>query len=364
MTNLDRILRLASIAKLFALLLVLPLAASAEETFKDPLDFPARVVTNVAQRPLMAVVSAGDKLVAVGSRGLIIVSDDVGKSWRQAKVPVQSDLLAVHFPTEKIGWAVGHDGVVLRSDDQGESWSKQLDGRSAGELFKKYYAASLANGDLAAKQALELTEQNFKAGAALPYLDVWFEDVNKGFAVGAYGMLIATTDGGKTWTPWMDRIENDQLNLNAVRGVGGEVMIAGESGRIYKLDRKKRRFESISTGYAGSFFGLASNNTTLLAFGLRGVTYKSDLRGVSWTRLNMPTEATISAGTMRSVKDGFILVNGAGQILIGDRTATKFTVVEPQQRMRLTGVTTLPNKSVVVTGFGGVSVESLPDAQK
>ena len=312
----------------------------------------------------MAVAAAGGRLIAVGSRGLVIVSVDGGKTWKQSKVPVQSDLLAVHFPTASTGWAVGHDGVVLRSDDGGESWVKQLDGRSAAQAFRKYYEARLASGDTAAKQALKQIEQNFKAGAALPYLDVWFEDASKGYAVGSYGMLIATVDGGKTWMPWLDRIESDQLNLNCVRGSGGEVLIAGEQGRVYKLDRDKGRFVAIPTGYAGSFFGVAANSTTVLAFGLRGVVYRSDNGGKRWEEVKMPSEATISAGTVRPEDASFLLVDAAGQILVGDPDGRRFNVIQPQRRMRLTGMLVLSKDSVVITGLGGVATESLASPVK
>ena len=105
--------------------------------FRDPLDTPALMRTAVDQRPLMAVASAGTRKIAVGSRGMIIASDDGGKSWTQSLSPVQSDLLAVNFHTPNDGWVVCHDGVVLHTADAGKTWEEQLDGRSAGEIFKK-----------------------------------------------------------------------------------------------------------------------------------------------------------------------------------------------------------------------------------
>lgn len=308
----------------------------------------------------MAVAEAGDRLVAVGLRGLVIVSADGGKSWKQASVPVQSDLLAVHFPVPTTGWIVGHDGLVLRSDDGGSSWVKQLDMRSAGPAFRRHYQARAAAGDGAAVRALKQVEQNFKPGTALPYLDVWFEDAQRGYAVGSYGLLIATTDGGKTWTPWFDRIDNDQLNLNSVRGIHGDVLIAGEQGRVYRLDRAKGFFESTNTGYAGSFFGLVGNSNARLAFGLRGVVYRSDAKGREWQELKMPSEATIAAGSVDPASSRFLLVNGAGQILVGDAEGQSFVLVQALKRMRLTGVLALPEHRLALTGLAGLVVGKLP----
>ena len=78
---------------------------------------------------------AGDRLVAVGQRGHVVVSSDGGATWKQAQVPVSSDLVAVYFVDAKQGWAVGHDGVILHTADGGEYWELQLDGRKANDLL-------------------------------------------------------------------------------------------------------------------------------------------------------------------------------------------------------------------------------------
>jgi photosystem II stability/assembly factor-like uncharacterized protein len=334
--------------------------------FKDPLDNPARTVDRLDKRPLQAVTQAGERLVAVGSRGLIVLSTDGGTTWKQARVPVQSDLLAVHFSNPETGWAVGHGGVVLRTDDSGDSWIKQLDGRTSGEAFLNYYRPRADAGDTPAKEALKQLEQNFRVPGALPYLDVWFKDANEGFAVGSFGMLIATTDGGKTWTPWLDRIDNKQfVNLNCIREIGGEVYIAGERGQVFKLDRSKGRFLATPTGYAGSFFGIAGNSRTILIFGLRGVAYRSGDRGSTWEAVRMPSEATISAGIVRSDdSQAFILVNIAGQILTADADAREFRLHQPPEHLRLTGVVALSRDSLLVTAQSGVAVEGLPRTDK
>ena len=66
--------------------------------------------------------------MAAGWRGLIALSDDEGRSWRQAEVPVREDLTALSFPTPAHGWAVGNEGVLLETTDGGAHWAKRLDG--------------------------------------------------------------------------------------------------------------------------------------------------------------------------------------------------------------------------------------------
>src|SRR3990167_127865 len=110
---------------------------------------------------MIDVVHAGSRLVAVGDRGHILYSDDQGSTWTQAKVPTRQLLTSVYFVDDKHGWAVGHDAQILASEDGGVTWTKQFE---------------------------DMKRES-------PLLDVWFQDASIGFAVGAYGALLATTDG-------------------------------------------------------------------------------------------------------------------------------------------------------------------------
>ncbi|MFA4835886.1 MAG: YCF48-related protein [Dehalococcoidia bacterium] len=348
---------------IFLVLSFSSLPAFSQNKFVDPLDSPAAYRSAVAGRPLMAVTRAGERFVAVGMRGLIIVSEDAGKTWKQAKVPVQSDLLAVHFPTPTDGWAVGHDGVILHSGDGGKTWVKQLDGRVAEQLFKDYYQKAAASGDASMQTAVVQTGDIFRGGPALPFLDVWFEDSQKGFAVGSFAMFAATVDGGKTWEPWLHRIQNDKgFNLNCIRGIGANLYIAGEHGIVYRRDNSSGRFVSLNTGYTGSFFGIAGKAETLLAFGLKGVVYRSGNGGASWEALDMPAHYTINAGIYSAALDAFVLVNGVGNIMISDSEGRNFRIASEGKTPRLTGIVSVNNRSFIITGLGGVTSVTLADA--
>src|SRR5512144_624546 len=103
------------------------LAASGDARWRDVLDTPAAQSPLAARGLLNGLARAGQRIVAVGQRGHVLYSDDAGKTWKQATVPVSSDLVAVSFPDATHGWAVGHDGVILHTDDAGVTWTRQLD---------------------------------------------------------------------------------------------------------------------------------------------------------------------------------------------------------------------------------------------
>jgi photosystem II stability/assembly factor-like uncharacterized protein len=330
--------------------------------FVDPLDHPALERTNIDRRPFLAVAAAGARLVAVGSRGLIAFSDDGGRAWHQAKVPVESDLLAVQFPSARRGWAVGHDGVILESEDGGATWSRQMDGRVAAKTFTQYYQGLEEKADASASAALATVTQNYKAGPVLPFLDVCFEDDNTGYAVGSFGTIATTKDGGKTWTPWLHAIDNpQQLNLNAVRDIGGNVLLAAEKGQIFRLNRVTRRFDAMSTGYSGSFLAIVGSEKAIVAFGLRGTAFRSSDGGNSWAQVQVPGSAGVTAGAMIPGGAGFLLVNGAGQLVVGNAEATEFHLAKAALPMPLTGVVVLADGTAVVTGLAGVVKTPLPN---
>jgi photosystem II stability/assembly factor-like uncharacterized protein len=338
---------------------LISLPALSEVKFEDPLDAPAQMRESLSKRSLMAITHVGDRLVAVGSRGLIVASDDKGKTWVQAKVPVQSDLLAVQFPTATDGWAVGHDGVILHTADGGKTWVKQLDGRMAGEAFTAYYAKMGADG------AAELRTMgvNYKAGAALPFLDVWFDDPQTGYVVGSYGMIAATHDGGKSWEPWLLHIDNkERLNLNGIRGIGSELYIVGEHGQIYRFDRARNYFTKTDTGYNGSFFGITSIGDTYIAYGLRGTIYRSGDAGKHWEALPLLSDQTIAAGLARADGQGFVLINAAAQFLLIDKTGKNVRLVRESSPMRTTGIVAVGADDYIVTGIEGVRSESPREA--
>ncbi len=295
-------------------------ALAATQSFADPLDTPA-VRSPLAARALInGLAQAGKRLVAVGQRGHIVYSDDGGKNWSQAAVPLASDLVAVHFPTPELGWAVGHDGVVLHSVDGGASWSKQLDGRAAAFLLNEQVSKDPRATDAQRADAQRMVQQ----GPDKPFLDVWFEDRNNGYVVGAFNLIFHTADGGRTWQSWADRTDNPSaFHLNAIRAVGGDLYIVGEQGLVLRLNREQGRFQAQATPYRGTYFGLAGQGDALLVYGLRGNAYRSTDRGASWNKVETGLQVGLTASAL--APDGrLLLVSQAGQVLVSADAGATF----------------------------------------
>lgn len=347
---------------LIALALILPATAPAAG-FRDALDTPAEASELAAKGLINGLALAGQRVVGVGQRGHVVYSDDQGKSWRQAKVPVASDLVAVSFPTPRQGWAVGHDGVVLHSEDAGANWTKQLDGHVLGALLVEYYRGRRgAGGDEGGEKWVAEAERFAAQGAENPFLDVWFADEQNGFVVGAFNLILRTADGGKRWEPWLHRTDNPQaLHLYAIRGAGGEsgeVFATGEQGLVLRLDAAAGVFRALATPYKGTYFGVAPARDAVIVFGLRGNAFRSVDGGRSWHKVDTGLQEGITAAAHVSER-GVILASQAGRLLVSNDGGERFSPVKLDRAVPASAVQPLGMDAVVVAGARGVRVHPL-----
>lgn len=327
--------------------------------YQLPSDSPAMMVSHPDRAPFLAVADAGARVVAVGLRGVVVFSDDVGKTWTQAKVPVQADLLAISFPTPMQGWAVGHGGVVLQSNDGGATWVKRFSGQQLNELVVRHYEAQQPAQNSPAARALKEAGDSIKSKTTPSLLDVWFDTPSTGTMVGAFNTIFRTEDAGKTWSPWMDRMDNPgELHYYAVRGGKTGLYLAGEKGTVWRLDQTGQRFEAFATGYNGTLFGLVVDEANLLAFGMRGSVLRSEDSGKSWTPVTTPRKIGITGG--RRLTDGdIVLVDQGGGILSSHDRGRTFTALDAKKRMPLFGIAQSTGGQLFTVGGMGVRVEPI-----
>jgi photosystem II stability/assembly factor-like uncharacterized protein len=259
----------------------LPLAALAQPDAGALKPVPAAPVRHAAKAMMLGTAWAGPRAVAVGDHGVVLLSDDQGKSFRQAQaVPLSATLTSVSFVNDKTGWAVGHWGAILRTDDGGEHW---------------------------ALQRLDTHEDR-------PLFAVRFFDAQHGVAVGLWSLVLVTDDGGKTWTPQTlpppPGASKADLNLLSLfTDAHGRVYAPAERGMVLVSEDQGHGWRYLGTGYAGSFWaGTALPDGTLVVGGLRGSIYRSGDGGRHW-------EAADSGGGKSSIT-GFV-AHSAGLLAFG-----------------------------------------------
>ena len=350
------------------LLGALGLAAAGRSAWaaSEVLERPARSSALASRRLVNGIARAGGVLVAVGQRGHIVVSNDEGRSWNQAQVPVSSDLTAVQFVDKNVGYATGHDGVVLGTRDGGISWTRLLDGRKANTLVLDHMKkrAAVADAPEQDRKLLDEAQRNLEAGPDKPFLDLYFASANEGFVVGAYGLVMRTSDGGQHWTPWLDRVDNPQLlNLYAIRAAHGSLYVAGEAGLLLKLDTQARRVQALASPCKGSFFGLQATSAGVLAYGMRGNALLSDDEGASFKPVATGLAASIVASTL--APDGaVVLVDQGGAIARSSDGGRSFALAPVRSQVPLAAVAFASATTLAVGGPRGLATLELRPKDK
>lgn len=343
-----------------ALLLgALLVAGGPVQAFQDPTQVPAAKSEKMLISPMTAVINIGSKTVAVGQRGHIALSDDGGQNWRQAVVPVSSDLVAVSFPTEQHGWAVGHGGVVLHSADGGETWQKQMDGAEATRLILEYYGQGA--GSAVENSALYLEREDILTsfGGTQPIMAVHFLDENVGYIGGLFNRLFRTVDGGKSWEPWQHRIDNPgELHFYGITADARAVYVTGEMGMVWRKQHDEQRFSETPTGYDGTLFGVLSTGDALLAFGMRGSLYRSENAGDDWQRIDLGTQAGITSGAV--LPDGAVLLGSlSGDVARSSDGGRSFEAVTLKRSMPFFGLAARPDGQLTLVGAAGMQQETV-----
>lgn len=263
-----------------------PVVEAAEAPAAPVKPRPAERMPLTPKSLLLDVTHNGERYVAVGDRGGIILSAD-GANWEQVPVPVRAALTAVTFADAQNGWAVGHDAAIVATRDGGKTW----------EL------------------------QHFDPAAEKPFLDVLFLDAQRGFAVGAYALFLKTEDGGKTWAEVdAPSIREEEVHFNSLVRLGnGGLFIAGESGMLAVSGDEGRSWKRLTSPYDSSFFGaLPVGDKGALIFGLRGNVYLAqDVASNQWTKLDTKSVASMFGGTTLPSGE-FAMVGLNGVILVAN----------------------------------------------
>lgn len=281
--------QLVSVLWLMGMAALMPLQA-AEPAFMAPLAAKARLYD----------LADG---VAVGERGIVLKAVD--GNWQQQPAPVRTALLRVVKQGDS-RWLLGHEATLLRQ--QGE----------------------------------QLTIVTTSAGSDRPLFDVQFVDDRRGYAVGAYGLMLQTLDGGASWQSrqllellneddraflaelqaedpegYAAELETILPHFNAIAGNGsGALVIVGEAGLVVMSRDNGDSWQPLDSPYEGSFFtALWVNPDTLLVAGLRGHLYRYELMANRWTAIPVKGERHINR--LQPLDGERVLALGnAGQITV------------------------------------------------
>lgn len=349
----------------------------------DPLLTPAFEAPLAAHSLLTDIARAGDRFVAVGEHGNIIYSDDGGAQWQQARVPVSVNLTAVTFVDSQVGWAAGHHGVILKSEDAGASWALIFDGMDAGAQViaaaeAEYEAAQAALDQAASEEdqeaalerldladlALGDARASIEFGPAQPLMDIWFESPQRGLAVGTYGQIFRTTDGGQSWVLGKHGIDNPyNFHYYGIsEAANGDIYLVGEQGGIHLSSDRGATWTALDSPYEGSLYGVLNaaygEDEVVLVYGFNGNVFRSTDRGQSWQQVQMPTRKSINDGVV--LDDGSILLVGNSGVLLHSADGGEtFSLQTDRLERPFVSVAVIGEDKLALVGIAGARIIQL-----
>ena len=265
--------------------------------------------------------------------------------------------------------SVGDRGHILYSDDEGQNW---LQARvPTQQLLTAVYFVDDRYGWAVGHDALILathdggatwTRQYDDLEQESPLLDIWFKDRNHGFAVGAYGMLLTTNNGGTDWQRIDEQLDNeDGYHLNAISAVtDAGIFIVGEMGVMFRSADWGETWETVEGPYKGSLFGIVAGQEPdhLLVYGLRGHIFRSTDFGESWLENRVQTDNGnlqfgLASGTLLDNGD-VVIVGHGGTVLRSSDDGDSFSITNRADRASLAGVAAGVDGGLILVGQNGI----------
>lgn len=253
------------------------------------------VVQGTVHQALFAVDFDGANGVAVGSDGEVQSTTDGGKTWKKSKLPTNLALLGVHTDATRT-LAVGQTGTIFLKVAGGE-WEKVTSGTEKRLFSVDSNAEGLA------------------------------------VAVGEFGVIQLSEDGGKTWhsltVDWM-QIGTEggaEPHLYGVEiGSDGAVSVVGEFGLVLRSPDRGRSWSVQSKATASLFSIQIQDDGKGFAVGQDGYAIKTTDHGKTWVCIDLGSKAILNG--VNASADGRVVVTAMREMIVSKDGGETWSAVE------------------------------------
>jgi photosystem II stability/assembly factor-like uncharacterized protein len=256
---------------------------------------------------------------AVGKSALVLATADGGRSWKRQQTPIPPDkhLFALQAVDAKTVWAVGDWGAITLTRDGGETWED----RSLGTIPVREEAAPERTGT-------PLTDDVILYAVAFPGPD-------HGYIAGEFGTVLATTDGGRTWTKQAVGTQKTLFGIgfaSAERGwavgIDGLIVRTRDGGRHWEVQRGEVEHEALEdVGFLETIknpglYDVDVRGQHGVVVGDTGVLLTTADGGETWQRHELPESQRLvwMRGVSLASPNGFVVgANGFAARVEGER---------------------------------------------
>jgi photosystem II stability/assembly factor-like uncharacterized protein len=243
---------------------------------------------------------------------------------------------------------------------------KQYDGIRYGEEGLAFYQKMVKENPDNELYPSFIEEMEFaiSQGADKPLFRVRFHSETFGHALGAYGMIMVTRDGGKNWQHLLHVMENLSFYHFfdfAPLPEEGKFFICGEAGLFMVGDiNAQSGLPIVSSPWEGSFF--TSSDTAdgaIVLGGLRGRMFRTADVGQTWTVVAKPTTSSMVDSIL--LADGrLVAIAMAGEVLMSTDDGNSFTQLPLGNKGRIYSVAEGPEGTLLLAGPDGIQKFALP----
>lgn len=223
--------------------------------------------------------------------GLMYLTFNGGHSWEEVIIrytslpnPYDTNILAIYFINNKLGWIAGDNGKIFKTNDGGYNWVHQH----------------------------SFIDENIN--------DIFFISENMGWAVSRYGTILFSENGGHTWSV---QYRNTNFHLDGVYFIDGfnGWSWGGESGKAVLLvtnnaGKSWNNYELTATRIIRDIIFL--DNMTGWMIGqnqdYEGVLLKSNDGGLNWNREEYGSDKSLYSITFPNTEIGW--AGGGNGIII------------------------------------------------
>ena len=264
-----------------------------------------------------AISAYGSNIVAVGTSGVILTSVDDGASWQRRELPSWPSFLDVTHCADGLFAALAFEGEVWLSDDQGASWNRrELATEEAPQAIQCDPAGVLwVVGSFSTISTSRDRGANWDVSSLdedVIFTDIQFFDERNAYIAGEFGSLLKTTDAGANWeylAPMPDEFYPQSmyfadLDRGWSAGLGGVVLATEDGGQSWSTQ---------STGSLVTLYTLAKIDEQLFVTGGEGAIFRYD--GSNWVPVKHGQPFRLYLRGLESLSGNRLIVGGPGGVL-------------------------------------------------
>lgn len=256
----------------------------------------------------------------VGRSGFVLTTSDKGATWSPSVVKVddeQPSLFAVDVLADGTIVAVGNFGVIVRSTDHGKTWQRSSYSSAKPEQSEAQRAACSAAGSA--------EDDNEGAIDEARLTDLKFVDAQHGYAVGEFGLILRTDDGGLTFKRQGSCTEHLLYGL-ALLGPTRALAVGADGTAVETRD-------------GGENWNIVETKTTEHLFGVFGDAQRALVVGAAGTVLTRSGDAALTrveTGVHSWLASAWLDAKGEG-VIVGGRAYVLHTRDGGKTQQRTSG---------------------------